>query len=485
MAKKNLPSATKLPNQKKFNELNQDQQRFIVNGLASSILGFDPGGFGTPVNQVDGIFVNMRWYLISNMRQPLSQAYTEIGVVKTVVDVPVEDAFRGGVDFHSGELDADDIMELQNKIESEGDLTKASDCARWNRLFGGSGLLINTGQDYKTPLDMERIAKGQKKLGFKDADMWELYWDKQNVDGDGEPLENPDNEFFRFYGKNVHKSRVLTMRGIRAPSFIRPRLRGWGLSVVEVMVNSVNQYLKSANLVYEVLDEFKVDIFKIKNLNSSILSKQGQQKIMERTKIANYQKNFQHAITMDAEDDYAQKQLSFTGLAEAQVGIRMQVASDLRMPLTKVFGISAAGFSSGEDDIENYNAMVESSVRTPMKRHISTIAKLRCMQLFGFVPKDLRVEFKPLRILSSEQEENVKTQKSTRIVSFFTSGLISQKDALDAINKGKLLDVQIDTSSASIEIGQDDEDEGEAGPLAATKGKKSATQPKDAKEAKE
>ena len=31
---------------------------------------------------------------------------------------------------------------------------------------------------------------------------------------------------------------------------------------------------------------------------------------------------------------------------------------NLKMPITKLFGISAAGFSSGEDDIENYNSMI-------------------------------------------------------------------------------------------------------------------------------
>src|SRR5208283_5766536 len=98
------------------------------------------------------------------------------------------------------------------------------------------------------------------------------------------------------------------------------------------------------------------------------------------------------------------------------VGIRMQIASDMRMPLTKVFGISAAGFSSGEDDIENYNSMVESSIRQKGKFDIIKMIKLRCQKMYGFVPDDITIEFKPLRVLSSEQEENVKNAKHARLM---------------------------------------------------------------------
>jgi hypothetical protein len=123
-----------------------------------------------------------------------------------------------------------------------------------------------------------------------------------------------------------------------------------------------------------------------------------------------------------------------------------------------------------------------------MKRHLVTIGKIRCQQLFGFVPKDLRLTYAPLRILSSDQEETVKTQKSARILSFYQAGLISQKDALDAANKGKLFDIQIDTTGADTALldpnEESDEDE-ESTPAGSTAGAKSKTQAKVAKAAKE
>ncbi len=280
--------------------------------------------------------------------------------------------------------------------------------------------------------------------------MWELFWDKQNSEGYDPAIQSEDFDFYNYYGEQVHKSRVMRLKGITAPSFIRPRLRGWGFSVVEPLIRSMNQYLKATDLAFEVLDEFKLDIYKIKNLVNTLMAPQGATKIKERIAMGNYTKNYQNALVMDSEDDFLQKQLSFAGLGDAMLQIRMQVASDMRMPITKLFGVSATGFNSGEDDIEVYNAMVESQVRNKLKYDILRICEIKCQKLFGFVPDDLSLAFEPLRVLSAEQEENVKTQKFARLMQAKAAGEISVLEFRDACNKGDLFDVTLDTDEASL-----------------------------------
>lgn len=425
----------------------------ISNDL-SSALGLTRGNpFGVQLSQVDTVFKNLRWYLVSNYRQMLSQSYVEIGLIQTIVDLPVDDALRGGVKISTQQLDEDQINQLENKMEREDDLGKMGQGLKWNRLFGGGGIVIITDQDPTTPLDLDSI-KEDTPFEFRSVDMWELFWSKQNTSDYAASIDTSDMtdvEFYDYYGQQLHKSRVLKLVGMWAPSFVRPRLRGWGFSCVETLVRSINQYLKSNNLSFEVLDEFKLDIFKIKNLTSSLLSRDGQERIHKRVQIANLQKNYQNALTMDSEDDYLQKQLSFTGIAETMVGIRMQIASDMRMPMSKLFGTGSQGFSSGQDDIENYNAMVESQVRQKSKFYILKMIEMRCQQMFGFIPDDLSIEFKPLRVLSSEQEENVKTAKFNRILAAKTAGEISSKEFKEACNSDDLLPIQLDTSQEALD----------------------------------
>ena len=427
----------------------------VRNGINEAILGFQPGmPFSTQLSQVSTMFINNRWYLVSNMRQLLSEVYVEHGLIQTIVDVPVDDGIRGGVEIKTKQLDPEELEELQAEMEMEGDYDTVGYATKWNRLFGGAGVIIITDQDPSTPLNLAAIGP-DSPLEFRDVDMWELFWSKQNTSDYSAAIDTNqlnDVEFYDYYGVQVHKSRVMKMVGFKAPSFVRPRLRGWGVSVVEALIQSLNQYLKSKNLTFEVLDEFKIDIFKIKNLTNTLLSPLGDQKIRARVQLANQQKNYQNAITMDSEDDYIQKELSFAGIAETQAGIRMQIASDMRMPLTKVFGISSAGFNSGEDDIENYNAIVESQVRTRIKAPLLKMIQVRCQRKFGFVPSDLKINFKPLRILSAEQEENVKTSKFNRVLAAKQAGEISSLEFKDACNKDNLLSIQLDTSVEALEM---------------------------------
>jgi len=422
----------------------------IFNGLSQAIMGFDPLSTGAQLSQVDTIFNNNRWYLISNMRQVLSEIYIEHGIIQTVVDVPVDDAFRGGVEIKSKQLSSDQLEKLQVLVEREDIIDSVvAQAMKWNRLYGGAGVVIITDQDPTTPLDLDAIGP-DSQLEFRAVDMWELFWDKQNTEGYNPQIQEQDYDYYSYYGVKLHKSRVMKMKGMKAPSFLRPRLRGWGFSVVESLVRSINQYLKANDLAFEVLDEFKIDIYKIKGLTSTLLSADGTSAIQRRVSLANQQKNFQNAISMDSEDDYQQKQLSFAGLADIMREIRMQIASDLRMPLTKIFGISSTGFNAGEEDLENYNSMVESQVRNKSKYDILRILELMCKKEFGMVPDDLSISFQPLRMLSAEQEENVKTQKFNRLIQAKQAGEITSEEFRDACNKDDLMGIQLEDTNLDI-----------------------------------
>lgn len=450
---------------KTVNDVSKSETKTMSNGLEGIILGYQQERGVVQLSQVETLQKNTRYYLVSNYRQLLSQIYVEHGVIQTVIDIPVDDGMRGGVEIKSAQLSPDELEELQMAVEYEDDIGIFGQGLKWQRLFGGGAIMIITDQDPEEELDWDELEGS--KLEFRAVDMWELYYTRQNTEDYSAAIDDDDDEFldyYDYYGQKVHQSRVIKLKGIEAPSFVRPRLRGWGVSEVEKMIRSINQYLKSTDLTFEVLDEFKLDIFKIADYADTLLMEGGEALVQKRVALANYQKNYQNSLTMDAEDDYIQKQLSFSGLAEVGAGIRMQLASDLRIPLTKLFGISAAGFNSGEDDIENYNSMVESQIRQKAKFGILKMLKIRCMVKFGYIPDDLKIEFKPLRILPADQEENVKNSKFSRLLQARQAGEITSEVFRDACNKGNLLDVQLDATSADQVILDGKEDEAEVTP---------------------
>lgn len=443
------------------NQMGIPDMGVIMNGALADACGFF--NFGTsgfpqnqgnpwtePVSDTTSLFKQMRWYFVSNFRQLLSQMYCEIGLVRTVVDIPVDDSLRGGVKIKSKELDEDQINELQISLDRDGDLRTVGYGAKWDRLFGGAGIIVLTDQDPTEPFDINSLGPDDS-LEFRAADLWELFWTTQNTEGYDPSIQVEEVEYYSYYGKQLHKSRVMRLKGFEAPSFVRPRLRGWGLSVVEALVASLNQYYKAIDLGYELLDEFKVDVYKIKNLTSSLSSPIGKQKIQQRIQLANWQKNYQNAVVMDTEDDWDHKQLSLAGLDTAMQGIRMQVASDMRMPMLKLFGTPATGLNaSDESSIEVYNSMVESQVRDKIKYDILRILEIKCQKMFQFIPDDLAIEFEPLKVLSSEQQENVKNAKFSRLQQAADSGRITDFEYRESANKGNLFDITLDNSGDSL-----------------------------------
>ena len=71
----------------------------------------------------------------------------------------------------------------------------------------------------------------------------------------------------------------------------------------------------------------------------------------------------------------------------------------------------SSGFSSGEDDLENYNTIVDSEIRTPATPLIKWAVGLRCLQLFGRIPPDLKINWKPLRVMTEKDEAEIKSKK--------------------------------------------------------------------------
>lgn len=400
----------------------------------------------------------------------LSYSFMTQGLIQTVIKQPVDDAFRGGFTIKSPELDDDDIAKLMNALKKtrkmewknrrdrfstrrmmptasvvlgNSDLRVAMDTMNWARLFGGSGLIVNTDQDFRSELDVDRINE-ETPLEFIAADRWELIL--QALLGD---LDNPTP--YNYYGLPLHRSRVVKVSGVEAPSFIRTQLQGWGMSEIERCIRPINAFVKFESLIFELLDEAKIDVYKIEGFNDALLTDDGTANTQKRVLLSNRLKSFQSALAMDKNDDYAQKQITWSGLAEIWNQLRINLSSALKIPMNKLFGESATGFGGGEDALENYNAIVE-SVRMDAEPVLCEIIDLRCKQLFGFVPDELTVLWKPLKVLNGVEEEEVKEKKQTRTMELFQQRLITGIEASKILRSDGLLQIETEVSKGLRDV---------------------------------
>jgi phage-related protein (TIGR01555 family) len=237
------------------------------------------------------------------------------------------------------------------------------------------------------------------------------------------------------------------MNGKRAPSLARAQLRGWGMSELERVVRSLNSYMKNQDMIFELIDEAKINIFGINDFSNKLSSENGTQLILKAIQLANQAKSYQSALVMDKEDEYSQKQINFSGLSDIHQQNKVGIAGDLRQPMTKIFGQSAAGFNAGEDDIENYNATIESEIRGKADGMIIQSSKLICQKLFGYIPNDLEIEYQSLRVLSAEQEQGVKTSQINNLLALYDRKLITSQQLVEEVNKKKIFAIKVDEAS--------------------------------------
>jgi len=426
----------------------------VNNGLASA-LSLDEQSINS-MNNPSPIYKNASPYILSLHYIPLANTYKSNGFAATAVDLPVSDAFRdGGFEIDSDTLSPDEIQQLEEKMSDCNDVETLKDCLRWGRLYGGGCILVNTEQKADTPFNPETI-KG-KEVEFLAVDRWQciplassLYLAEQFMLQDN--LHNEGKEII------FDKSRVFTFTGKTQPYYLRNLLQGWGASIFEDIIPQLNQYLKANSVILELLDEAKIDILKIAGLSDLLLSSEGESVVRRRVDIAAANKNYKSMLTMDANDDYDQKQLSFGSIDQMLEKIFLLICSCLRIPYSKIFGKGANGLGTGADlDIENYNAMINSDIRVPATKILKQMIDIRCFQLFGRKIPDLTVNWKPLRVMSEKEEAEIQAQKINSYIQLQQAGILSPKQVAEKLAVEKIVALSDEEINALSDEVQADE----------------------------
>lgn len=419
---------------RKFNKV-----RRVENGLrnVANQLGCSPY-FKAPLQNPYSTYINTRENIYTIDRTNLNYRFCTDGIFKKIVVQRVDDALKGELNIISDLLSPEQIDELKDDINEKNIIETVKRLLYWDRLFGGAGLICEVeGQDSSEILTFSSINQGDK-INYYAVDRWEF---SNTPYTSSDQLKKDDyagiNEEFYYYDHIINKSRILLLRGISAPSLVRPILQGWGLSVVEPLIAPSNNYQKALNLIYELMDEAKVDVYKINGLNTTLLA--GDDKVIkDKLEVVNELKNFMKAIAMDGNDDFIQKQLNLTGIIDIIHELKLDICSAMDYPITKLFGTSPSGFNSGDSELRMYNSTVEADTRPAVFNILKKILKLECKCLFGIYVDDLKLTLPPLETLNQEQLEGAKDREFTRLMQLKDRDLIQQETLEEAINTASL-----------------------------------------------
>lgn len=301
----------------------------------------------------------------------LTTLYEDNWIVRKFIDAKTSDMTRIDREIKN-DLPPEHDKKIESFCKQFGIFSIIEDCLRWGRLYGDAIILAVTESltaeevnlEGILDLDRERITK------FIVLDK-QMYSPSKVVVNDitsplfGEPvyytIKNDDNI-------KVNTSRVYRLSAGRKPMSkkVRGGTQSYGSSEVSPVWNPLIAYDTAKTGISDLIEEAKVDVVKIKDYNQKIAEGQ-EERFIELGISMKTVKSLANILMIDQDADWQSKELSSMWINEALKESRTDIAGACEMPLTRLFGQSAAGFASGEEDnkiyYEHINAKQESMLR--------------------------------------------------------------------------------------------------------------------------
>ena len=444
------------------------------NGSGVEFFGmFNPftGGFGTSDgrivnNQLLQIIKNLDTFISLN-RPLLDFLFLKVPLMEKIIKLAPQEALSKKFTYNSLQYSQEEL-DIFNKNWKELNILNTLLDANWkSRLYGGSALIIDLlpkGYTYNTaearqkmsanwalPLEDKEVIDAIG-INFISADLWELSMMGIDINTSVNPqtfnLDSNDTYFF-YYGKKIHRSRLILFRGEPAPSMYAPVYRGWGKSLFEGLLEPLRAYILILTLALELANEKKIDIYKIENLTQSIAAGQ-KDKVKAQIDFIQYVKDFTGSITIDKmKHDFEQRQLNVGDIREIADLLTEQMAANTDYPYQKLMGSApnrANALGSHQDQKNENYYIVLGAIQESNVYYIRTINHYLSLFSFGKPLEDLEITFESLYSLTPEQEEAQKQGIIARlqILQTISPELITEDIIRKVINGGNLLPIQLD-----------------------------------------
>ena len=241
-------------------------------------------------------------------------------------------------------------------------------------------------------------------------------------------------------GKNdkVHHSRCHRLKLGKSKLTDRNQ---FGISDLQNKYNAIRLFDTTITCIGDIIQDSNVDVLFIPDLIAKVA--QGKEDdIRKFINLINHTKSSMNAIALDAGNSEAQgrweqKTATYAGLSEVLTKLITVTAGALDRPITVLFGLSASGFSTGEEDLESYhgtiNALQESRLR-PAQEFIDKFILDKMMPNHG-----LMFEYPSIKVVNEDKEAARVGQFASALSALVTANIISDKVAQTELIARKLL----------------------------------------------
>ena len=349
-----------------------------------------------------------------------------------MIDIPALDQVRAWRNLQAAEPAIAAIEAQERRLQVRAKVLKA---LKWSRLFGGSALLLGVDQGRPdTPIDLERLGAGslaylhvvsrhELSVGVLDRDPASPGFGAPTtyslVGADGGRID-------------LHPSRVIRLGGVETPDL--DRTDGWGDPVLLALDEAIKNAGLTAAGIAGLVQEAKVDVFKIKDLTLNVGNPDYRGRMLERFELANLGKSINNALIMDADEAWEQKTVNFAQLPEV-MRLYLQIAAGAAdIPATRFLGQSPDGLNAtGEGDLRNYYDRISAEQELTLRPALEQLDAVLVRSALGQMPDDYYWTFAPLWQLGEKDRAEIFKLKVEAVKALAEGGLVPAPALAEAV----------------------------------------------------
>lgn len=322
----------------------------------------------------------------------LEAAYSDNGIARKIVNIPVDDALREWREWQCDE--AAEIRKEEQRLNLRGNYAQAR---KWARLYGGAGILMITDQPLDQPLNINKIGKGSLKR-IVVLDRWELapqITNYHNPVADDYLLP----EWYSVRGGQsawIHSSHIARIDGEELPRRLRALNETWGDSRLRQVFEGLKDATATRGGIAALVQEANVDVVTREGLSDELSTDQ-EDKIMKRYALAKQMQGLINEKLLDGSETFERKEVTFSGLEGVLDKLMVWTSGEADIPMTRLFGQSAAGMdATGEGDLRNYYDSIGGERETKYRAELEPLDEVLVRSAVGSMPEDCEWTWNPL-----------------------------------------------------------------------------------------
>ncbi|ELT46845.1 anti-CBASS protein Acb1 family protein [Brucella intermedia] len=401
----------------------------ITDGFANFVAGLGGGNAKTSAHT----------YVIDHDQMTLENAYRVSTWFGKIVDIPADDATR---EWRTWKAEKDDIERIEAEEKRLQVRQQVRQALIWARLYGGAVIIpLGLPGALNQPLSIDRIAKGSIKaltvLSRHEITAQDIITDPLDPMY-GSPAKYVINSA---NGQQVelHPSRVIRVNG-RTVNNRRLGANGWGDSIWMHISDAVMAADSAASVIDALLQEAKIDVVRIKNMMTMMANADMEATMIKRWQMVAVLKSISNVLMLDGDDEWDQKQITWTGLPDVTNTLLNVMAGAADIPLTRLTGKQEAGLSGkDEGSLRNYYDSVKAKQELIISPMLAPLDAMLIRSALGKSDDGIWASWVPLFQLSEKEKAEIDKMEAETVDIYARTGLVPT-DALAEATQNRMIE---------------------------------------------